>query len=106
MWPSSFSFFRHSNVVARLPEYLVILVPMVIFLVIGRTTEIVKAGGLATPIELIVGSEMPANVTAIEVGKGLIKRAEVPTSLVNAGTAISKSDRRHLLIIPLIRQPF
>lgn len=92
MWPSSFSFFRHSNVVARLPEYLVILVPMVIFLVIGRTTEIVKAGGLATPIELIVGSEMPADVTAIEVGKRLIQRAEVPTSLVNAGTAISKSN--------------
>jgi hypothetical protein len=90
MWPSSFSFFRHSHVVARLPEYLVILVPMVIFLVIGRTTEIVKAGGLATPVELLVGSEIATNVTPIEARAELIQRPEISTSLVNAGTAISE----------------
>lgn len=84
MWPSSFSFFRHSNAVARLPEYLVILVPLVIFLVIGRTTEIVKAGGLSIPSP--GGSADPVS----EIGSELVKRAEISTSLVNAGTAISK----------------
>jgi hypothetical protein len=92
MWPSSFSFFRHSNVVARLPEYLVILVPMVIFLVIGRTTEIVKAGGLSTNPELIIDSDVSTNVTVVEVARQLAQRAEISTSLVNAGTAISEFD--------------
>lgn len=107
MWPSSFSFFRHSHVVARLPEYLVVLVPMVIFLVIGRTTEIVKAGGLATPVEFLTNSEVATNVSAIQAGPQLIPRAEISTSLVNAGTAISKLSicANIDLRLCLVRQP-
>ena len=95
IWPSSFSFFRHSHAVARLPEYLLVLVPLVIFLVIGRTAEIVKAGGLVFPLvdDLpVIDSNITANMTpVIERGPQLVKRAAISTSLVNAGTAISKT---------------
>ncbi|GHJ88664.1 hypothetical protein NliqN6_5066 [Naganishia liquefaciens] len=93
IWPSSFSFFRHSHAVARLPEYLLVLVPLVIFLVIGRTAEIVKAGGLVFPLvdDLpVIDSNITANMTpVIERGPQLVKRAAISTSLVNAGTAIT-----------------
>lgn len=63
-----------------------------IFLVIGRTAEIVQAGGLAIPSpDVLTGADFSANLTAAgQVGTQLIKRAEISTSLVNAGTAISE----------------
>lgn len=58
-----------------------------IFLVIGRTAEIVKAGGLAVPD--VVHPAMETDMTTT-IGSEVVKRAEISTSLVNAGTAISE----------------
>lgn len=100
MWPSSFSFFRHSNVVAQLPEYLVILLPLVVFLVIGRTTEIVKAGGLAIiePHTSLDADQSTGLAAAVDI---IRKRSysDAATSTVNAGTAISTSCRSFVWVL-------
>ncbi|KAJ9097655.1 hypothetical protein QFC21_004691 [Naganishia friedmannii] len=105
MWPSSFSFFRHSNVVAQLPEYLVILLPLVVFLVIGRTTEIVKAGGLAIiepkiPLDTAQLNDLATTLTASLTDVRKRRNPDGSTSTVNAGTAVTMIT---LLFTPHIR---
>ncbi|KAJ9123916.1 hypothetical protein QFC22_000706 [Naganishia vaughanmartiniae] len=105
IWPSSFSFFRHSHVVAQLPEYLVILLPMVVFLTIGRTTEIVKAGGLmiVEPETSPDADQLTSLVETLATAVADVRKRSDSgdsTSTVNAGTAVTMIT---LLFTPHIR---
>lgn len=75
------------------------MLPLVIFLVIGRTTEIVKADGLA-----IVEPKIPLDADQLNdlatTLADMRKRSDpdVATSTVNAGTAISMSRFRQYVV--------